>query len=87
LNRWREEHITAGNAITYGDLVMQYIKLNESNKPFEKIPHGRYINFLSDYLAGEKGATKEEAIGAWEQLKELDIPKDYDRWVKHTTSY
>ncbi len=83
LNRWREEQINAGKKITYGDLVKQYIRLNESEEPFEKIPHGRYINFLSDYFAGEKGATREQAIKAWERLKELDIPKNYESWKKH----
>ena len=80
LNRWREEQINDGKKITYGDLVRQYIKLNETEEPFKKIPHGRYINFLADYLANEKGATREKAIKAWEKLKKLDIPKDYRSW-------
>jgi SAP domain-containing new25 len=59
LNRWREEQINNGKTITYGDLVRQYIKLNETEEPFEKIPHGRYINFLADFLANERSATRE----------------------------
>jgi SAP domain-containing new25 len=81
LNRWREEQITAGKRITYGDLVRHYIALNRMPR-FERVPHGRYINFVADFLAGEKGATRAEAIAAWKQLKQLDVPKNYRSWVK-----
>jgi hypothetical protein len=80
LNRWREEQINNGKKITYRDLVNQYIKLNETVKPFEKIPHGRYINFLADYVANEKDATKANAIKIWKALKKMDIPKTYKAW-------
>ena len=43
-------------------------------------------NFLSDFLAAEKGATREQAIKAWEQLKTLDIPKNYRSWAKSQSS-
>ena len=82
LNRWREEQITKGSKITYEDLVKQYVRLNQSPKPFAHIPHGRYINFVADFLANEKGATREQAISAWKQLKKLDLPKTYRDWVK-----
>jgi hypothetical protein len=49
---------------------------------FEKVPHGRYINFLAEFLAIEKGASHAEAIAAWTELKELDVPKNYACWVK-----
>jgi SAP domain-containing new25 len=81
LNRWREEQITSGKRPTYGDLVRQYIALNKIER-FEKIPHGRYINFVADFLAAEKGSTHAEAIAAWKKLKQLDAPKDYASWVK-----
>jgi hypothetical protein len=64
-----------GEKITYGDLVKQYVKLNQTEEPFEQIPVGRYINFLSDFLAAEKRASKEQAINAWKRLKALDVPK------------
>jgi hypothetical protein len=83
LNRWREEQLTKGRRITYGDLVRQYVKLTQSDEPFKRIPHGRYINFISDFMAGEKGATRSDAVRAWEELKELDAPKDYASWVRH----
>jgi hypothetical protein len=81
LNRWREEQITSGKHPTYGDLVRQYLALNKTRR-FEKIPHGRYINFVAEFLAAEKGATRAEAIAAWTEVKKLDVPKDYASWVK-----
>lgn len=81
LNRWREEQITKGAHPTYGDLVRQYIVLNKLQR-FERIPVGRYNNFVADFLKAEKTATRAEIIAAWQQLKELDVPKDYLSWVK-----
>ena len=80
LNRWREEQIIKGNHPTYGDLVQQYIALNKVER-FEKVPHGRYINFVAEFLAAEKG-TRAEAIAAWAELKTMDVPKKYASWVK-----
>ena len=81
LNRWREEQITKGKHPTYGDLVQQYIALNKIEK-FEKIPHDRYINFVAEFLANEKDATRAEATSAWAELKTMDVPKNYTSWVK-----
>ncbi len=81
LNRWREEQLAKG-AITYGDLVKEYVRLNLTREPFAKIPYDCYINFLSDFLAGEKDAKREQAISAWREVKEIDGPKNYDSWVK-----
>ena len=81
LNRWREEQITSGRHPTYGDLVRQYIALNQMER-FEKIPHGRYINFVADFLAADKEATRAEVVAAWAELKQLDVPKDYASWIK-----
>jgi hypothetical protein len=81
LNRWREEQLTSGKHPTYEDLVLQYIYLNNTPR-FERIPHGRYINFIADFLAAEKGATRAAALAAWTELKALDLPKDYASWVK-----
>lgn len=82
LNRWREKQINKGNKITYADLTNEYIRLNEGDKPFEKIAHGRYINFVAEYLKKEPNATRKEAIKVWEVLKKSDIPKDYNSWKK-----
>jgi hypothetical protein len=81
LNRWREEQITSGKHPTYGHLVRQYIALNKVER-FEKIPHGRYINFVAEFLAANRGGTRAQAIAAWTELKELDAPKDYASWIK-----
>jgi SAP domain-containing new25 len=81
LNRWREEQITNGNRPTYGDLVQQYVALNRMER-FDKVPHGRYINFVAEFLAAEKNVTRSDAIAAWAELKAMDVPKDYASWVK-----
>ena len=82
LNRWREERLIKGVKLTYADLVKEYIRLNQTRKPFAQIPHGRYINFMSDFLAAEKGATREQAMKAWRKLKTLDVPKNYRSWME-----
>jgi SAP domain-containing new25 len=81
LNRWREEQITSGKQPTYSDLVRRYIALNKMER-FEKVPHGRYVNFVAEFLAADKARTRAEAIAAWTELKGLDVPKDYASWVK-----
>jgi hypothetical protein len=81
LNRWREEQITNGNRPTYGDLVRQYVALNRMER-FDRIAQPRYINFVAEFLAAEKNATRSDAIAAWAELKKMDIPKNYASWVK-----
>jgi len=85
LNRWREDQIVRGVKLTYGALVKEYVRLNQAKK-FAQIPHGRYINFMSDFLSAEKDATREEALKAWEKLKALDVPKTYQSWVRSQSS-
>src|SRR2546423_10472302 len=80
-NRWREEQLVKGIELTYEDLVREYLRLNQTTQPFAKIPHGRFINFVSDFMAAEKGATREKAMRAWKELKGLDVPKTYRSWV------
>jgi hypothetical protein len=82
LNRWREQQIDNGIKITYRDLVRQYVRLNQVQGNFPQAPSGRYINFLSDFLAGEKNPTRERALKAWHQLKKAEIPKNYREWKK-----
>ena len=86
LNRWREQQLAKGIRITYGDLVREYVRLNQTKGAFAQIPHGRYINFLSDFLKAEKKATREQAIKAWKELKMLDAPKNYRSWKKFQSS-
>lgn len=80
LNRWREEQLSRGTKITYGDLVKKYVELNQMEGNFAQIPSGRYINFLSDFLRSERNLTRKDAIQAWKKLKRLNIPKDYRSW-------
>ena len=82
LNRWREAQILNGVRLRYRDLVNEYVRLNQSTDRFARIPHGRYINFMSDFLAARKGATKEQAIKAWAILKSMDVPKTYAAWTR-----
>lgn len=83
LNRWREEQINKGRKITYGDLIRQYVKLNQVVGKFEKVPVVRYINFLSEFLAKEKSASRQQGLAAWNELKKLNIPKTYEAWRKY----
>lgn len=83
LNRWREEQLTKGLPITYRDLVRRYVELNQLEGKFARVPHGRYINFLADYLANEPNASREQGIRAWEQLKKMNISKTYEAWAKN----
>jgi hypothetical protein len=76
-NRWREEQLVKGVKLTYRDLVNEYVRLNQTAGRFEQVPIVCYINFLSDFLSAEKGATREQAIKAWHQLKSMDVPKTY----------
>jgi hypothetical protein len=84
LNRWREQQIDRGIKITYADVVREYVRLNQIKGSFPQvqIPSGRYINFLSDFSAGEKNATRAGALNAWAQLKKAEIPKNYRAWKK-----
>jgi hypothetical protein len=81
-NRWREEQLLNGVKLSYGDLVNEYVRLNLIKEPFAQIPIDCYINFMSDFLAAERGATREQALRAWKKLKKLDVPKNYRSWVK-----
>src|SRR5687768_224087 len=36
LNRWRDEQITKGKKLTYGDLINHFITLNQTSEKFEK---------------------------------------------------
>jgi len=85
LNRWREDQLTQGHKITYGDLVKQYVKLNQIEGPFQQIPIACYINFLSDFLKAEKDASRADALAACKQLKRMNVPKTYRDWKTATT--
>jgi hypothetical protein len=81
LNRWREAQV-AKRAVTYGELIDQFIALNSLER-FARLPlKGYYIHFLADFLAAEKGASHKDARAAWRKLKAMDAPKTYAGWKK-----
>ena len=82
LNRWREEQIAAGRSITYRDLVIQAIALNDSKRGPLRLEHGRYMNFISDYMADNQSASHDDAVRAWHQVKAMDAPKTYSVWAR-----
>jgi hypothetical protein len=81
LNRWREAQIAAGRKITYRDLVKQAIELNRAKKAPLRAEHGRYINFISDFMSANKGAKQKDAVRAWKETKRMDAPKTYTAWA------
>jgi hypothetical protein len=82
LNRWREEQVSSGRRITYGDLVKQAIRLNTTKRGPLRMAHGRYINFISDFMAANSNASHAAAVKAWKRIKALDAPKTYEAWAK-----
>ena len=82
LNQWREEQIAAGRKITYRDLVLQAIALNKSKTGPLRVQSGRYINFISDFMRDNKGASHADAVKAWHEVKAMDVPKTYAGWAR-----
>jgi hypothetical protein len=80
LNRWRDAQLAAGRAITYRDLVREYVRLSAPDAPYARIPHTRYVYFLGDFMRGEPGATRGAALRAWRSVKRMDCPKTYAAW-------
>jgi hypothetical protein len=86
LNRWREEQISSKMRITYGDLVKQFVMLNQAEGRLPRIPSTRFNNFITDFLANQTHSSRRQAMVAWEELKKLNIPKNYQSWVKFRNS-
>jgi hypothetical protein len=82
LNRWREAQIARGRRITYGDLVKQAIRLNKTKRGPLRMEHGRYINFISDFMAANRKASHGDAVRAWKAIKAMDAPKTYEAWAR-----
>ena len=82
LNRWIEDKLSDGEKITYNDVICEYIRLNKTEGKLPQIPSCKFNNFISDYLANEKNATREEALEAWNELKAIKAKKDYITWKK-----
>lgn len=83
INRWREEQLEK-TSITYGDIIHQFIELSNKKERLPRIPSTKFNNFISDFLEAKEGS-RAEAIIAWEQLKETNIPKTFEAWAKQNT--
>ncbi len=79
INRWRESQLKK-QSITYGDIVHQFIELSNKKERLPRIPSTKFNNFISDFLEAKKG-NRSAAITAWEQLKEINIPKTFEAWA------
>ena len=65
--------MTRGKYPTYGDLVREYVALNRMER-FEKSL--TVATSTRRRVPGcDKGVTRAEAIAAWTELKELDVPR------------
>src|SRR4030095_1563088 len=82
LNRWREAQISSGRRITYGDLVKEAIRLNQTKQGPLRIENGRYLNVISDFMRANKYSSHTDAVRAWHELKKMDAPKTFDAWAK-----
>jgi hypothetical protein len=82
LNRWREAQMASGRRITYGDLVNQAIRLSKTKRGPLRLAHGRYINFIADFMAANRKASHADAVRAWKAVKAIDAPNTYEAWVK-----
>ena len=83
LNRWIENQLSHVEKITYNDVICEYIRLNKTEGKLPQIPSCKFNNFISDYLANEKNATREDALQAWNRLKDMKAKKDYITWKKN----
>jgi len=82
LNRWRETQISSGQRITYGDLVKEAIRLNQTKQGPLRVEHGRYINFISDFMAANRKSSHVAAVKAWHEIKAMNAPKTYQAWCQ-----
>jgi hypothetical protein len=82
LIRWRDAKLTRGAHITYRDLVKEYVRLNRPETTHRRASSGRYINFLSDFMAAHPGATMVAAIRAWKAVKTMDSPNNYRAFAR-----
>ena len=86
LNRWIENKLSNGEKITYNDVIGEYIRLNKTEEKLPQIPSCKFNNFISDYLANEKNATRKDALDAWNKLKAMKTKKDYITWKNNKNS-
>ena len=83
LNRWRDAQLARGARITYRDLVKEWVRLNRPETTYRRVPIGRYINFLSDFMVANPGSTMKAAIRAWKAVKKMNASKNYRAFAGH----
>jgi hypothetical protein len=81
-NRWREAQLARGTRITYRDLVKEWVRLNRPETKYRRVPIVCYINFLSDFMAANPGATMAAGIRAWKRVKKMNSLKTYRAFVR-----
>ena len=81
LNDWRKEEIRSNRKITYRELIDRLYELMTRRLP--RIPSTRFNNFITDFLADNEGANRQEAMDEWERLKKMPIQKNYQEYKKN----
>lgn len=84
LNDWRKKQIADNNPITYQSVINKLYELMTTKGKLPRIPSTRFNNFITDFLADpdNAGASRKQAMEAWEILKNLPIQKNYQAYKK-----
>ena len=80
INRWREEQLKL-RSLSYRDIVHRFIELSNTKERLPRIPSTKFNNFITDFLAANEGS-REDALIAWEQLKEINTEKTFTAWKR-----
>lgn len=84
LNQFRLARTRAGEPLTYGDLIDEWLaERDRRSAPDYKAPiasHGKYNRFIRDYFADPKnrGRSLQDAAVAWNQVKKGRGTHSYD---------
>ncbi|MEO6239092.1 MAG: hypothetical protein ABIQ52_19020 [Vicinamibacterales bacterium] len=79
LNRWRENQLANGVELTYRQVVEEYVRLSQSTEPFARVPHGRYLNFLSEFLSRRIRRDKRRGDRGMARPENDGLPQDVSR--------
>lgn len=82
LNDWRRTQLAGGTGVTYGKLAGRLAELMGTEERLPRIPSARFNNFVTDFLAdpANGGASKADALAAWETIKLSPGPKTYEEF-------
>lgn len=70
------------NVAAISGTPLQAIAVNERKRGPLRVKHARYVNFISEYMADNKGASHGEVVRAWHEVKAMDAPKTYAAYVR-----